>query len=217
MVSGHLGIAPNSYVSWSGGKDSTVVAHLTHAVNPAVPVVRLSHGVDYPETVTYCADLADAQGWSYVLGVAGDSDSYLNHVALHETDNSSYLADTSAALGFRPDGFLYGLRAQESRDRAIHLASRRGAWTTRDGIRGCSPIWQWSTLDVWAYFAHHDIPPNPVYARLTELGAPEGAHRVGFLVGGAGARMGRYYWLRRGWPTEWEALAARLPWLRSMS
>lgn len=217
MVAEHLTISPNSYVSWSGGKDSTVVAHLTHSMAPDVPILRLTHGVDYPETITYCDALAAEQGWPYVLGVAGDADTYLRRVDTDETDNSSYLSDATAALGYRPGGFLYGLRAEESRDRALHLASRRGAWTTRDGLRGCAPIWQWSTLDVWAYLTHHRIPVNPVYARLTELGAPETAHRVGFLVGGAGARTGRYYWLRRGWPDEWERMAVRLPWLRSVS
>ena len=217
MVRAHVAAAPRSYVSWSGGKDSTVVADLVHAVAPEVPILRLTHGVDYPETITYCSHVAEVRGWPYVVGVAGDAETYLRRVDTDETDNSSYLGDATAALGYRPDGFLYGLRAQESRDRAVHLASRRGAWTTRDGLRGCAPIWQWSPLDVWAYLAAHDLPANPVYARLAQLGAPEDAMRVGFLVGGAGARMGRYRWLRAGWPAEWERMAARLPWLRSVS
>lgn len=59
-----------------------------------------------------------------------------------------------------------------------------------------------TAADVHAYHHTHGLPLNPVYGRLQALGCPEGSQRVGFMVGGGGARMGRYAWLKRGWPAD---------------
>ena len=37
------------YVSFSGGKDSTVLAHLVHDIYPDVPLVFSNTGLEYPE------------------------------------------------------------------------------------------------------------------------------------------------------------------------
>ncbi len=37
------------YVSFSGGKDSTVLAHLVHEFYPDVPLVFVNTGLEYPE------------------------------------------------------------------------------------------------------------------------------------------------------------------------
>ena len=39
----------NVYVSFSGGKDSTVLAHLVHEYYPDVPLVFSNTGLEYPE------------------------------------------------------------------------------------------------------------------------------------------------------------------------
>ena len=39
----------NVYVSFSGGKDSTVLAHLVHDLYPSVPLVFANTGLEYPE------------------------------------------------------------------------------------------------------------------------------------------------------------------------
>ena len=37
------------YISFSGGKDSTVLAHLVHTIYPDVPMVFSNTGLEYPE------------------------------------------------------------------------------------------------------------------------------------------------------------------------
>lgn len=39
----------NVYVSFSGGKDSTVLAHIVHEMYPDVPLVFANTGLEYPE------------------------------------------------------------------------------------------------------------------------------------------------------------------------
>lgn len=43
----------NVYVSFSGGKDSTVLAHLVHEIYPDVPLVFSNTGLEYPEIQSF--------------------------------------------------------------------------------------------------------------------------------------------------------------------
>lgn len=138
-------------------------------------------------------------------------------------------------------GELWGVRAKESRGRAALYATalraeiahscdhccdqadtptreqrrRHGGVVRRtDGTTAYGPIWDWTTTDVWAYIARHQLPINPVYAKLRGLGAPEHALRVSHMVDGHHLEGGRITWLRRGWPGLFDELAQVLPRLR---
>lgn len=89
---------------------------------------------------------------------------------------------------------------------AVHGACRR-----QDGSTTYSPIWNWTTPQVWAHIAREQLPLNPVYDKLRRLGAPETALRVGALLDGTHLEKGRLVWLKRGWPAIFEQLARVLP------
>lgn len=130
-------------------------------------------------------------------------------------------------------GEILGLRSAESAARRHHFnrvltqanascrgcclgpnqAMRRhgGAFTRADGTTSYSPIWNWSTGEVWSYLARHQIPENPVYAKLRSLGAPADALRITTLLDGDHLRHGRVVWLCRGWPDLYEELRIHLP------
>lgn len=218
MVADHMGTAPRSYVSWSGGKDSTAVCLLAAEVAPDVPMVHRSHGVDYPEVIEYCADLAGARSWVYHLAVCNTAEDYVR-LLVSATDEMPWAgrhAANMAAIGYEPDGMLYGLRCDESHDRRVLLASHHGTWAGKHGLT-TAPCWNWSGLDVAAFLDLNDVSPCPIYARLEALGAPPGALRVGFVVGGGGARMGRYVWLKHGWPDLYAEALALCPWIADVS
>lgn len=136
------------------------------------------------------------------------------------------------------EGELWGVRAAESRARRLMYATRLrtevarscdgccpasdppngaqraahgGVVRRQDGTVAYGPIWDWSTEDVWQYLAVHDIPVNPVYAKLRAVGAPEVAVRVSHLFDGTRLELGRITWLRRGWPDLYAHLLAQLP------
>lgn len=140
-------------------------------------------------------------------------------------------------------GELWGLRAEESRGRAALYANALRTETARSCDGCCAPtapttlatarrrqhgglirradetvvlgpIWDWKTPDVWAYLARHQLPVNPVYAKLRRLGAPEHMLRVSHMLDGNRLEDGRVTWLRRGWPDLFEDLAGVLPRLR---
>lgn len=138
-------------------------------------------------------------------------------------------------------GELWGVRASEARGRRMLYATALPAEIAHS-CRGCcppadrptrtqrarhggvvrrtdttvayGPVWDWSTGEVWAHIARHQLPVNPVYAKLRRLGAPEHAQRVSHMVDGTGLEQGRLTWLRRGWPNLFDELAAVLPRMR---
>ena len=136
-------------------------------------------------------------------------------------------------------GEIWGVRAEESRGRAAAYATALRAETTLSchgccttqatrraahgglirrvaGTTAFGPVWDWKTAEIWQYLAHHEIPINPVYARLRALGAPEHFLRISHVLDAARLEQGRLTWLRRGWPALVEELALVLPRVREL-
>lgn len=221
------------WVAWSGGKDSTAVAHLAAAAWPRIPLVHFDSGLDFPENIAYMDEVAASRGWRLERIRAGDGLAAMAAAGTwgHEHADPEHgvaaalaaywqviTAGPSAAAQARfGDRMLTGLRAEESAKRARSLSRAAGHATLAGGLRAWSPVGHWRTGDIWAYHAAHEIPENPVYTRLREMGAPERALRLGFVAGAEGASGGRIMWLRRGWPDLYEQYAAVLPRLREFA
>ncbi len=229
-IEAHLA-AHDGYVAFSGGKDSLVVLDLARRIEPDVPVVFFDSGLDYPETYDYLTELAHT--WRLdlhriptdppLLRVLADS-GHWNHTApvgtavdLHEVLITAPARRAHALLG---PGELWGVRADESAARRMLYTPggrRDGIIARGDGTTAYGPIWNWTTTDVWAHIARHQLPVNPVYAKLRKLGVPEQQHRLSHLIDGGHLDRGRLTWLRRGWPTLFEQLADTLPRIRQLS
>ncbi|MDV7246386.1 MULTISPECIES: phosphoadenosine phosphosulfate reductase family protein [Rhodococcus] len=224
----------DGYVAFSGGKDSLVVLDLARRVDPDVPVVFFDSGLDYPETYAYLIELAAR--WRLdlhriptdppLLQVLADSGLWDHHAP---TDTTAAAVDLHQVLITEPahrahqllgPGELWGVRADESAARRMLYTRdglRNGTITRTDGTTAYGPIWNWATTDVWSHIARHQLPVNPLYARLHRLGVPEHQHRLSHLIDGSHLDRGRLTWLRRGWPALFEELADRLPRLRQMT
>ncbi|OZC47839.1 phosphoadenosine phosphosulfate reductase [Rhodococcus sp. 14-2483-1-1] len=140
------------------------------------------------------------------------------------------------------DGEVWGVRADESRkgtgrwsmyysalareisercqgasccsNKAEQRRHHGGTVRRTDGTVAYGPVWDWSADDVLAYSHQHDLPSNPVYAKLAALGAPAANLRVSHILDGNFLESGRVTRLRRGWPSLFEEIAAVLPRIR---
>jgi phosphoadenosine phosphosulfate reductase len=119
----------DGFVSWSGGKDSTVVVDLARQVDPHTPVVFFDSGLQFPETLRYLEQIAEAWRLNYHV-IRADPDLLTLLIACGGFDHNApdrrlkgRLADimitgpAAEAHARYGRGSLWGVRAEESAGR----------------------------------------------------------------------------------------------------
>lgn len=134
----------DGYVSWSGGKDSTVVVDLARQVDPHVPVVFFDSGLQFPETYQYLEDRALQWRLNYHV-IAAEPDLLTVLIALGGFDHDApdrrlggvELADlmikgpAAQAHRLHGPGALWGVRAEESSGRRALYRQQLAARSAR--------------------------------------------------------------------------------------
>jgi len=127
-IAAHLD-AFDGFVSWSGGKDSTVVVDLARQVDPNVPVCFFDSGLQFPETLRYIERLVDAWKLNFTV-IPAEPDLLTVLVACggfdHGAPDRHLGVELSELMITRPaaqahdrhgPGNLWGVRSAESRGR----------------------------------------------------------------------------------------------------
>lgn len=218
---------PDTYVLFSGGKDSVTCLDLARQVNPTVKVAMFDSGMEFRQVREY-VDRIVAR-WNLDLHIFPAEPSALDVMAasgqwehgvpkvekddLHSACITRPLASAREALGMSA---IYGLRADEAPERRIMLAKTQGRVTNHDrkGVLTqvyLAPIWRWSSPEVHSYLANRQIPLNPIYRELMKRGVPERRARVGLLVDGWGLDQGRWALAMAIDPDLARTVEARLP------
>lgn len=203
--------ARRPYVAFSGGKDSTAVCALVHALNPAVPLLWSDSELELPETVDYIAAVKRLAGDQMTLCFststhAGWFASWTDEPFFREPlPGTIRIAGTKdewqRAAGF--DRVFLGLRANESRKRRAWLAAAGPIYGAPAGVPRCCPIWDWTEDDVWALLHSWRLGYNPAYDRMDVIGVHRQRQRVGPLPLTSRSQ------LEDGWPDLLERLEAR--------
>lgn len=119
----------DGFVSWSGGKDSTVVVDLARQVDPNVPVCFFDSGLQFPETLRYIERLVDEWKLNFTA-IPAEPDLLTALVACggfdHDAPDRNLGVELSELMITRPAaqahdlhgrGNLWGVRSAESRGR----------------------------------------------------------------------------------------------------
>jgi len=221
------------YIAFSGGIDSTCLLDLIWQVNPNSTVYWIDDGADYHETIQFVQDTAERYGfpqrcirgvkaWKQwciemgrpdLIGEAMDA-AWLNPiVAWH----GYWHSDAQYAKWLQSEGiglvFLGMLACESSKRRMILKGGYRPLYQvkTEYGIWHCSPLASWTKQDVWAYAISNNLPYNPVYDKLAELGLPLERRRAAPLTCYKVAQFGSVAFLRSGWPGLYNMLSATFP------
>lgn len=204
------------YVAFTSGKDSMVVGWLVEQVTRGVTFAWSDDELEYPETVAIMEQMAGELMFVVTSGYAWHNHWFhpwvdrpffrdpLEHMIWIEEDQDDYMRKQGYDLTFT------GLRAEESRKRRDWLTYAATRFDTSGlypvsagtGMR-CTPIWDWTADDVWAYIHAHNLPINPVYDVLERIGVDRRQQRVGPLP------LARREHLAEGWPDLLVRLEAR--------
>lgn len=86
---------------------------------------------------------------------------------------------------------LISLRAEESLDRRVILSQGEystGQYSRNQGVNICSPVFDYTTNDIWRLLSATDWDVNEVYEKLYEIGVAPADQRVGSLLNYAAVR-----------------------------
>lgn len=217
IVAEWLAQTEKPYIAFSAGKDSTVTLALIREQRPETPAVYFDADCAFPEVdrlldatpnlIRFPADEPFLQTLSrYTL-----SDPRLERATMQSTVWGP-VRRLLARHGF--DGMAYGLRAEESRGRAMHFRQRGAIFRyRRDGVLACQPICQWSYHDVWAFIFSQNLEYAKTYDRMWDMQIED--QRISYWAGETKRNWGRYVWLKRNYPELWNRLAAALPEVRA--
>jgi 3'-phosphoadenosine 5'-phosphosulfate sulfotransferase (PAPS reductase)/FAD synthetase len=147
-----------TYVAFSGGKDSTVMLHLVLQQYPDVLVEHWDYGPYYmPRDIEQeTLDIARNMGANNIR----IDTSHRYEEKKREPANIFYrvffgkvqkeLISEGITLGF------IGIRSHESGKRKRKINGSAFRWN--DVLTECYPVHHFTTRDIWAYIASHDLP-----------------------------------------------------------
>lgn len=186
------------YAGTSWGKDSTVLAHLTHLHAPEVPLVWVR--VE-PLVNPDCYAVRDA------FLAAHPSVRYEEIQVRARRGQDDWHASGTLEAGFaeaqtrHSARYLSGIRASESAGRK-RRAVRWGEATPNT----CAPLAWWSGADVFAYLYANNLPVHPAYACTMGGLLDRERLRVASLGGQRGTGHGRAEWERAYYRAEIAAI-----------
>lgn len=212
-------------ISYSGGKDSTVLLHVVRSVVPAAPAAFYDSGCELASTyelvramgVTIVAprmsmlDMARYAGWWDCADPVDKGCPFDAKRVLIEEPAEAFVVRERLRV------IAYGLRAGESNARAKSAHARGELFEGADRTWYSQPLAYWSTQDVWAYIASRGLPYNAAYDRMTEARVDRASQRVATLLGARGSGWGRHAIMRAAEPERFRELAREFPGLYRMT
>lgn len=186
----------NPVISCGGGKDGTAIALLAYMLGANVPYVTADPPNPLPDRAEHNKELMRWLGGTWynvpydwdVKAVLDGREQYPDGLKMQ------MLSEFQREHGI--DGVVFGIRAAESRKRAINLAMRGEIYETDSGAR-CQPIARWTAEDSLCLALLLDAPINPVYLKMDGAGDMEQLHDGTWWPHGIEDRAG---WIKRYYP-----------------
>jgi 3'-phosphoadenosine 5'-phosphosulfate sulfotransferase (PAPS reductase)/FAD synthetase len=184
-------------ITWSGGRDSTVVVHMAIQIKPDIPILFANTGCMDGETWAYVRNVSKL--WDLNLHTAYPEKTFwqcVKEYGLPKVRNSDSKARTPKCckilkedpldklkLKLGINAYFTGLMKTESHQRFMTLSRYDSGGGERDEVSFCSqryykkttnewvyhPIAEWKPEDVSNYFIENNLPVNQIYVKWNGL------------------------------------------------
>ena len=209
-------------VSFSGGKDSTVLLDLVRFIQPEAPAVWFDSGAELEATRQICTHYGAIQiepklsvveiwkrmGYGGCIAIDPHANLNLQRILIDEPAERA-LRQLNCEIS------AIGLRSEESPARKKSAKYHGPLFRTISGYIRLCPLLEWTADDIWAYIAHRELAYNSAYDRMAEMGIERQYQRISTLLDGKAATVGRYVYLKRCEPELFNRLAAEFPKIRA--
>lgn len=207
-------------LSWSSGKDSTVMVHLAKQLYSDIDIIIQFDDCDWPEKKTYAIRLAQQHGWQYhavepkhsvwdqfLLSEIGTDEICKKENILTKGFFLEPLREKQKELGI--EVVFMGLRAEESFARKMNFLKKGDLYKLKNEEEWhCCPINHWKVKDVFAYLQTNNVEINPCYFH-NRFKEPEEIRLAWALPTPQGFSEGIFEHLRMYYPSQFEKLRAK--------
>lgn len=170
VIASQLAAATLPCVTSSFQAECVVLVHMLHAVRPDIPVLFLDTVHHFDATYEYRDQIVSQWNLNLVNLRAAEPAPGLWKMSTSDCCARHKVGPLFSALE-EYDTWFTGLRREQSPSRANLEAV--GPFPLKSGkvLNKVSPLAAWTTKDVWAYAAVHDIPLLPLYEQgYTSIG-----------------------------------------------
>jgi phosphoadenosine phosphosulfate reductase len=170
VIAGQLAAGGPPCITSSFQSEDMVVVHMVLAERPGIPVLFLETGYHFPETLVYRDQMAEE--WKLNLvnlsaqqSVAEQEAQFgiLNQTAPDQCCKLRKVGPLFAGLADY-DVWFTGLRREQSPTRAHLQPVEPFKLPSGKTLAKISPVFDWTTRDVWQYMQKFSIPELPLYA-----------------------------------------------------
>lgn len=174
----------NPSVSFSGGKDSTVLLDLIASERKDLTVFYIDSGATFPDTI-HCIE---HYATKYKIITQPSVFTYQEIYKMREKKEISdiqwmrwlvYMPARKFAEENKIDVQCIGLRAKESKRRDLRFkvySHERVQLATN--VTTYYPLKDWSYMDIWTYIYQQNLFYNTLYDKWREMGVPDSLSRV---------------------------------------
>ena len=193
------GLAGDVAVVSSFGAESAVLLHLVSRIDPAIPVLFLETGKHFPETLAYRDLLVERLGLTDLRNLTPDP----AQLAAQDESGLRWSYDPDGCCEIRKvvplanalasfDATITGRKAFQSSSRSALPRFEIDSSDVQGRLK-INPLIDWSSEDIAAYIAAHDLPAHPLVAEgYPSIGCSPCTSKV---AAGEDPRAGRW----RGW------------------
>jgi phosphoadenosine phosphosulfate reductase len=210
-------------VSFSGGKDSTVLLDLVRRVCPDAPAAFFDSGCELRQTYDvikhYRVEIIKPEMSLIEMCKHGGYWGYEHPMDAEATFDFGKVLIDEPAKEFIDRHHLavvaMGLRIEESVARKIN-AKVRGTFYFAEymNVWHLCPLQNWTTMDIWAYIVSRKLKYNEAYDVMDMLGIPIERQRISTILGIDASQYGRYVYLKKIDSDLWNRLAGEFPGIR---
>lgn len=223
IINEFIAIGSKNYVSFSGGKDSSVMVRLVSIVDDTIRVMSEKDDFDFPNekefVVEFCErcnvelDIIEPEN---ILKLSEKVD-FTEDIHSQNTDfskNAFYGLIKSYQLEGGYKGAFLGLRSEESKQRSWNAKVNRYIYYNLSWQQLiCQPIVEWNGKDVFAYLFKNELPILDVYFKTAFVESPEQI-RKSWVLPSAQSCRGQAVWLKKYYPQIYNKLCLINPKIR---
>jgi phosphoadenosine phosphosulfate reductase len=160
---------PKLLMATAFGAEGCCIIHMLAEINPAVSVINIDTGYQFPETLALRERIKDRYGIEveYIrpeLTVAEYEAEHGGPLYELRSDQCCYdrkiLPLQQAMRRLRPLSWISAIRKDQTADRGKADVIQ---WDPKFNVVKVNPLLNWNKKDVWAFVMKHDVPYNPLH------------------------------------------------------